>query len=378
MKICGIIVEYNPMTNGHLYHIQQAKKLCQPDLLVAIMSGNFTQRGEPAIVDKWQRSKAAILNGVDLVIELPFVFACESADYFAQGAIEILKALHTDTIVFGTETLTPQILDKLLEKLQTKTYQTDVEQFMKQGYSYPQATAKAFKTYDIFMPNDLLGLAYTKEIAKQQANINIMTIQRTNHYHDNIEGSSASSLRQRLHHGQSILDLSPMTCTGYLHHSEELFEPLYQKLMLTDAKALAKIHLVSEGIEARLKEKIQTATSMEDFLNKVKTRRYTSPRLLRTFVHILINDQSSPREEQHIGYIRILGASRKGQKALRQLKKQTSLPIISNFKDITHPHLDLELQVAKLYALAYPISQRQHIIQQEYATPPYLETKENV
>ncbi len=240
MKICGIIVEYNPMTNGHLYHIRQAKKLCQPDLLVAIMSGNFTQRGEPAIVDKWQRSKAAILNGVDLVIELPFAFACESADYFAQGAIEILKALHTDTIVFGTETLTPQILEELLEKLQTKTYQTDVEQFMKQGYSYPQATAKAFKTHDIFMPNDLLGLAYAKEIAKQQANINIMTIQRTNHYHDNIEGSSASSLRQRLHHGQSILDLSPMTCTGYLHHSEELFEPLYQKLMLTDAKAVAK------------------------------------------------------------------------------------------------------------------------------------------
>lgn len=377
MNICGIVVEYNPLTNGHIYHMQKAKEITGADLLVAVMSGNFNQRGEPCIVDKWQRAKAAILNGVDLVIELPFAFACESADYFAKGAIEILNTIHASSIVFGTETLTPTILEEMLTYYQQPSYQAKVEAFMQQGYSYPQATAKAYEKHQIFKPNDLLGLAYAKEIKKQNANMQIYTIERTNLYHDNMDGSSASSLRQRLHQGLSIDHLSPMTCTGYLHHVEELFEPLYQKLLLTSLEDLAQIHLVNEGLESRLKEKITTSTSMEDYLNQVKTRRYTTPRLLRTFVHILLNDTSSSRDEQHVGYLRILGASSIGQKALRQLKKEADLPIISNFKDIKHPHLDLELQVAKLYALAYPINERNTIIKQEYALPPFMMGKEN-
>lgn len=377
MKKCGLIVEYNPLTNGHLYHLNKAKEMTQADLVIAVMSGNFTQRGEPAIVDKWERAKTAIVNGVDLVIELPFAFACESADYFAQGAIEILQALDVDVMVFGTETLTPKDLKKMVEITQQPTYQQQVAFYLKQGDSYPSALAKSYQNHAPFQPNDLLAIAYAKQIAQQKANIEILTIQRTNAYHDNMEGSSASSLRQRLKLGYPIHHLSPMTITGQLHDIEELFEPLYQRLLLSDPLELAKIHLVSEGIEARLIDKISTSISMGDFLNQVKTKRYTTSRLLRTIVHILINDTSGQRDQMHVGYLRLLGASQKGQKALRQLKKEASLPIVSNFSELKHPHLDLELKATTLYALAYPIEQRNKIIQKEYATVPYFEKSDH-
>lgn len=372
MKICGLIVEYNPMTNGHLYHLKQAQQLTQADLLVAVMSGNFTQRGEPAIIDKWQRSKAAIDNGIDLVIELPFAFACESADYFAKGAIEILHALSTNVIVFGSETLKADDLHQMALVSQSPHYQRAVESYLKNGHSYPQATAKAFGQSGIYHPNDLLGLAYAKEIIKQKAAIDMITIQRTNLYHDTIEGSSASSIRQRLKQGLSIEHLTPMKIAGYLHDSEELFEPLYERLLLAPVEDLQQIHLVSEGIEYRLKEAIIHSRSLAEFLSFVASRRYPTPRLLRMLVHILLNDKSPSRKDEQVAYLRILGASAKGQQALKTLKINCPLPFISRFAELKHPHLELELQAAKLYALPYPAAKRQTIIRQEYASIPYF------
>lgn len=372
MNICGIVVEYNPLTNGHLYHIQKAKEISQCDLLVAVMSGNFTQRGEPAIVDKWQRAKAAVENGVDLVFELPFAFACESADYFAKGAIQLLNSLRCQTIVFGTETLDKKSLRSLVEQSKSEAYQKRVKLLLDRGESYPQAQAQAFTDISISLPNDLLAYSYVKQIIMQNAAIDFVPIQRTNAYHGDLSGSSASSLRQRLKNKQSISSLSPMQIHGELHDFNDYFEPLYAKLMFTDIEELNKIHLVSEGLEYRFKKKIASATNMTDFINQVKTKRYTTPRLMRTIIHVLLNDTSACREKQDVGYLRLLAASHNGQMALRELKKTASLPIISRFSEIKHPHLALELAATQLYAMPLAPTKRIGIINQEYKQIPYI------
>lgn len=372
MNICGIIVEYNPMTNGHLYHIQKARELSQCDILVAVMSGNFTQRGEPAIVDKWQRAKAAVENGVDLVFELPFAFACESADYFAKGAIQLLNSLHCQTIVFGTETLDQETLTNLVSQSKSENYQKQVQSFLNQGDSYPHALAKAFQDIHVSFPNDLLAYAYVKQIVLQNAPIDFIPIQRTNAYHDDLNGTSASSLRQRLKNKQSIATLSPMQIEGELHDFNDYFEPLYAKIMFYSSEQLKVIHLVSEGIEYRFKKKIIEAQNMKDFLAKMKTKRYTTPRLMRTIIHILLNDTSACRDQQNVGYLRLLAASSQGQNALKTLKADATLPIISRYAQIKHPHLALELAATTLFALPLNTDRRRQVINQEYQQIPYI------
>lgn len=373
MRICGIIVEYNPMTNGHLYHIQKARALTQPDLLVAVMSGNFTQRGEPAIVDKWQRAKAAVENGVDLVFELPFAFACESADYFAKGAISILKAIKADVIVFGTESMQKADYEKLFLESLSFDYKKRLEECLKKGDSYPQAASKAFSHFTLTQPNDLLGFSYIQQIKALNASMDYMTIQRQGHYHDlKIETASASGLRQAIKSGQDISAYTPMVLEGPLHDKEDLFEPLYQKLLFSSPEALSKIHLVNEGIEYRMIKAALVSNSMADFLNHTTTKRYTIPRILRTAIHIIINDTSLPRDQQDVGYLRLLAASLKGKAALKELKSRTDLPLISNFSKLKHPHLDLELAATKLYALSLPIADRFSEIKKEYDQPPYI------
>lgn len=373
MKICGIIVEYNPLTNGHLYHIERARQITNADLLIAVMSGNFTQRGEPAIVDKWQRAQAAVENGVDLVFELPFAFACESADYFAKGAISMLSALHVSDIVFGTESLSEQALRNAWHESQAASYQERLQSLLQDGYSYPEACHLAFAHHPIRLPNDLLGFSYVQEIQRQQAAITVHTIHRQNNYHDSSPSSnSASALRHALKMGQDISALSPMQLTGYLHDRQDLFEPLYQTLTLSQPEDLAAIHLVTEGIEYRMLDKIRLATDMDSFLQLMRTKRYTEARLLRTIVHLLIHDCSPSRDRQSVAYLRLLAASQTGQAALRELKQSATLPIISRFAEIQHPHLDLELAAAKLYALALPVEKRQAEISKEYSQIPYL------
>ena len=371
MKICGIIVEYNPLTNGHLYHIQKAREISQCDLLIAVMSGNFVQRGEPAIVDKWQRAKAACLNGVDLVVELPFVFACQGADYFAKGAIAILNALHCDTIVFGSESLQKEEYLKLYNESQTIEYQSRVQKYVDSGYSYPQACNMAFENQNISLPNDLLGFSYVKQIYSQNTHIDFFPIKRETGYHDtNIESMSASSLRKAIKNNQDISNYSPMKLEGFLHDKNDLFEPLYYKLNFANLGELKNIPIVKEGIEHRLIEHIKKVSSIEELLDSVGTKRYTKPRILRTITHILINQTIQPDLP---GYVRLLACSKVGKQHLRYFSDYCDLPFISQFSQIKHPHLDMELQSTKLYALALPPNQRQAFIKKEYASIPFFE-----
>src|SRR5690625_859509 len=175
VKACGLIVEYNPFHNGHLYHVNKSRVASKADCIVAVMSGNFLQRGEPAIIDKFHRTKMALANGVDLVIELPYAYAVQSSHYFALGALKSLHALKVAAICFGRESANIEQFYETVEQLQhhRSSFDTYVQKYIERGYSYPTANSLAYKQIgmqhlDLFQPNNILGFSYVKTIIEQQ------------------------------------------------------------------------------------------------------------------------------------------------------------------------------------------------------------------
>lgn len=377
MKICGIIVEYNPFHNGHIYHIEQARKLTQCDLLIAIMSGHFTQRGEPAIIDKWKRTEAALMHGVDLVIELPFNYACQSADYFAKGAITILNALNVNTIVFGSESNDVNNLINIAKTIAQNEIQYNnlIHDYMKLGNRYPSACNLALKDLlgqEIKLPNDLLGLSYVKEIIFNNYNIQPLTIQRTNQFHELVLSNniaSATSIRNAIKTKADVSNFTPISTqlTQSPVNLDMYFDLLYYKLML-DQNQL-NTHLVTEGINQLMKKKIIDSTSMNDFINKMTSKRYTISRIQRSIISILINQ---PSKIYPIDYIRILGMTQQARPFLNSIKKISPIKIISNFSNIKSPLLDLELKSTILYASVLPINIRKQLIEREYKGHPII------
>ena len=222
MKSVGIICEYNPFHNGHLYHLQKVKEMFPNTPIVLILSGNFTQRGIPSLLDKWDKTEIALHYGVDLVIELPFSFATQSADIFAYGAIRLLSLLQVDYLVFGSESNNIDQLTKLVPVVSSPKYHELVRSYQSQGNNYPTSLNLALKELSgtsLNTPNDLLGFSYIKEIAHQQANIIPFTIQRTNDFHGkelNQEISSATSIRKAIKDKVDISSCVPNITLNYL------------------------------------------------------------------------------------------------------------------------------------------------------------------
>ena len=222
MKKIGIICEYNPFHNGHIYHLEKIKEMYNDSLIILVMSSSFTERGELSILNKWEKSEIALKYGVDLVIELPFEFASQSADVFARGAVTLLKELQVDTIVFGSESNNRDELIKIANlQLNNKDYDNKVKEYLDKGENYPSSMALAIKDMglnEINLPNDILGLSYTKEIIKQNANIEVVTIKRTNDYHNkelNNSIVSASAIRNNLNN-KDIINYVPSITYNYL------------------------------------------------------------------------------------------------------------------------------------------------------------------
>ena len=377
MKVTGIIVEYNPFHNGHIYHLQQARLQTKCDILIAVMSSSFNQRGEPCIIDKWTRTKYALEYGVDLVIELPFNYASQSADYFAYGALTLLNALHIDTLFYGSENNDHQNLIQIAKCIyeNESTYNKYVKAFLDQGNRYPNSCNKALSklmNQEVTLPNDLLALSYIKEIIKNNYPIQPFSLQRTNSFHSLDTHSSilsASSIRHALKNHQDVAYSTPM-----YHELKENavfmgdYFDLLQYAVLTSPN-LENIHLVEEGFEQLLKKHIFTSRSMEELINKLTSKRYTRARVQRTLLSILIHNTHGLYP---IDYIRVLGMSEKGQHYLHDIKKTCSLPIITNFSSIKSPLLDFEFQATKLYSLLLPINKRQDFIEKEYKSKPLL------
>lgn len=360
MKILGVIVEYNPFHTGHLYHLEQAKKLIHPDLTLAIMSGNFVQRGEIAIIDKFKRSELAIRYGVDIVIELPFVYVMQSADYFCFGAIHLLNAIGVTDIVFGSESGNIDELKEIAYAIKNNPdlYNQKVKQAMKKGYRYPDACNQALSQLlnkSVTTPNDLLGLGYVKEIINHDYPIHIHCIQRSNDYHDTTlqKISSATALRLALKEKKDVQDyLFDINYYDHLYDQKQFFDLLKYTIIIQDKKTLQSYHLVDEGTENLLKKNIIAYDNYHDFVQSLTSKRYTKTRIQRMLVHVLLqNTKQEIQNALNVDYIRILKMNQKGQNYLNQIKKTCSYKLVTNLSGYKHPALDLEIKTTKLISL---------------------------
>ena len=359
MKKIGIICEYNPFHNGHLYHLEKIKEKYPDSLIVLVMSSSFTQRGEISILNKWEKTEIALRFGIDLVIELPFVFASQSADIFARGAISILKELQVDTLVFGSESNDPQkLIDIAKIQIENKDYDSIVKAYLDKGENYPTAMSLALSNIckdTVTLPNDILGLSYTKEILKQNANIEIVTIKRTNDFHNkelNNKIVSASAIRNNLN-DENLSNYVPDITYKFLKEKKQnnnYFNYLKYKI-LSEQEKISIYQTVDEGIHNRILKYIEEANSIDELIQKIKTKRYTYNKLHRMFTHILCGFTKSDAKDIKINYIRILGFNNKGIKYLNKIKKETILPIITNFKKEYESLLKQETKIEKIYSL---------------------------
>lgn len=346
MRAVGLVVEYNPFHNGHSFHLQKSKELTSSEVVIAVMSGNYLQRGEMSVVDKWARTKMALAAGVDIVVELPTINACQTADSFAKDSVTILNELKVDSLVFGSES--GKIEDFLIanERLgeNSAKYNEIVRKSLASGVSYPSASGLAMSEVlksselDLSLPNNTLGLEYVSSIARNELRITPLTFQRVgDSYHE-----SATNIRNSLLKNKSDINkFMPQSSVneinayvdqfGQLHAWENYWPLLKYKIISSDVSQLQEIYGICEGIENRLIKYAQEAKSFSDFIGQVKSKRYTWARLQRICLYILLDIKRSDVErDSKISYIRVLGFSNRGRAYLGSIKKELSLPLIVN------------------------------------------------
>ena len=359
MKKIGIICEYNPFHNGHIYHLKKVKELYPDSMIILVMSASFTMRGEISLLNKWDKTSIALKYGVDLVIELPTFYSTNSADIFAEGAIKLLNYLNCDYLVFGSES---NDIDSLIElaniQINNKEYEDKVKEYMDLGNNYPTSMSKALSDITnktINLPNDLLGLSYVKEIIKQKSNIKPITILRTNDYHDkeiNNSITSATSIREAIKNNLDIKNNVPKETLDCIIKND--IETNYFKLLkykiLSDISNLNSYLDVSEGLDNLIRKNIIKVNSYTELIESIKTKRYTYNRLNRMFIHILLNIKKEDINKlKEVSYIRILGFTNIGKKHIKELRNKLNIPIITNYSDIEDSNLDFELYVTSIY-----------------------------
>ena len=376
MASVGIIAEYNPFHNGHLYQIQKIKEKYPDDTIIIAMSGNFTQRGEPAIIDKWERTNLAIENGADLVVEIPYIFATQSADYFSYAGITLLEKLKVDKLIFGSESNNLEDLIEIAKaELEQKDFDKLVKIYVKLGNNYPTALSLALKDLtgkEISTPNDILGITYIKTILKHNYNIKPYSIKRNNSYHEeNLTGtiSSATAIRKNIDNLEKIKNTVPrntykVLSTKQLHKREDYFSYLKYKIITEDN--LEKYHLVDKTLSDKLKKEILNCNNYEELIQKVKSKHQTYSKISRALIQILCNNKSN---QEHLTYIRLLGFNTKGKNYLNKHKKEISLPIISKIDKEKDQILELELNTTKIYTFPYKNSKEE--FKKEYQNKLY-------
>lgn len=342
MNILGIIAEYNPFHNGHLYHLQQCRKQAEADFVVAIMSGNFTQRGEPALFDKWTRSHLAVECGIDLVLELPFAYAVNSAEYFAKGGVGILSRLGCVThLGFGAETEKLAALEKIAEFLSEEngSFQKAMKTNLNRGCSYAKARELALAAQMgeeaaalSVTPNNILALEYLKQLKTQKSPINPVIVNRKGAGYFDIapkEGiASATAIRHCMDRSQQA-QYVPEPVAEALAERQELsgyFGLIRSSILQKSPRQLSQIFSVGEGLENRMKDQVRRCGSLEELVEKTGSKRYPAARIMRCFCQTVVG--LTAFEDSF--YARVLAASAQGTHLLRQLKKKSEIPIITN------------------------------------------------
>ncbi len=373
MKVLGVVTEYNPFHNGHKYHIEKSKEITGCDATVAVMSGHFLQRGEPALLDKWRRAEMAVHSGVDLVLEIPTVYACATAEFFSYGSLQLLKGTGIVTdLSFGSEHGELPLLQKIAAILvqSPKQYEKYLKIALDRGSLFPAARSEALALYIketteidkresdelekvLKSPNNILAIEYLKTLIRTKSSIKPHTFPRVNaSYHDReIRGSiaSATAIREHLLSGKSMDSLAGVlpqasynllasaikegTAPIFLHHFRDVLLGLLRR---SSPRDLQSIFDVGEGIENRILDGGKKSTSVEALLENVKTKRYTYTRIQRILMHLLLNlskeDLLSYNQSGGPKYLRVLAFNDRGRSLLKRMKKQSTLPIITNLK----------------------------------------------
>jgi len=367
MNIIGVVAEYNPFHNGHIYQIEKIKELYKDSIIIAVTSTSFCQRGDVSIINKWNKTKTVLENGVDLVIELPFVYSTQSADIFAKGAIEILNHLKVDTLVFGSESNNLNKLTSLASK-QLTNCQEDIKKYLKDGYNYPTALSKTIDS-DINEPNDLLAISYIKEILKNNYHITPISIKRTNSYHsDKLDNDivSATAIRNNLN-AKNLKKYLPNSEIKDLYKidNSHLFMILKYKIM-SDINILNTYQTVDEGIENKIKKVINNSNSLEELILNIKSKRYTYNKIKRMLIHILTSFTKEEAKRIKIDYIRVLGFNEKGKNYLNKIKKDITIPLITSYKNNNSEVLNIEYRVTNIYSL---ITKDNSLVEREKEKP---------
>jgi len=388
MKICGIIAEYNPFHNGHEYHIGKAKELTGCDFVVVCMSGDYVQRGLPAVTDKYNRTEAALKGGADLIIELPTVYAVSSAENFAMGAVTILDKVGCDYLCFGSELNNTQILYKAADAFDEieKNHSDMLARYQKNGLSYAKSMERvmteAGKEFPSLLSNDKLGIAYIRAMRKIGSRMNVVTVGRMggDYLSKDKSALSAMAVRELLKGNSdksSVGELVPEYSLPHLIDEscdfrktvmpDDFSDLLYMKIMdikdgSVDAKEfrnkLATYVDVSDNIAGRIVNNINGYSGFSDFAEKVHTPEYTMSRVYRAFMHILlditINDMNDFMKFG-AAYVRILGFNIKSREMLSFIKKNSDIKIISKLADAERILDENELNMLKKDIMAADI-----------------------
>ena len=345
MRIAGIIAEYNPFHNGHAWHIAETRRLTGCDYVVVALAGHFTQRGEPAILSKWDRARMAMSCGADAVFELPALFAVRTADAFARGGVGVLGGVGVDVLSFGCETEDMVLLRGLARLRESEPTEVSdlIRANMAEGMAHVRARGEALGAFLgipaelLNRPNMILAAEYLREVGRHFPGMDVCPVLRCGDYHNAELGlfSSASAIRAALNRGQTAEALSaipeaarPWAIPDALHPMDDMLLLRLREMSLSDLAALPD---VAEGLEHRLYRLCRETAGREALLEALKCKRYTRARLSRLLTHALLGlTQADVDALPRPAYARLLGARRDAEPLLRELSWRTTLPVVSN------------------------------------------------
>ena len=364
--ILGLILELNPLHNGHKYFIDEAKRKVNPDLTIAIFSTNFSMRGDIMVLNKFDKARIALEMGIDIVLELPFLGAVASADYFAYNSVKSLSDLGVTDLAFGVELNDLVKLKQMKDLMATENYNDHVKKNLALGISFSTSTYKAISTITVdeeiiknfALPNNTLAIQYLAAIDKIDSKINITLVKRRDNDYFNTETtgsvSSATSIRELLEEDKDISAYIPKyqaSFTNLTRAYDILYQVIKYKLSIESLDAINNFLGINEGIENRIVSMLLETSDYDSLVKAIQTKRYPANRIKRLLLHILLE---TPKEysNMYFNYLRILSMNSSGKKYVSSLSKETKAKIITNVKK----HLDdvnviYELKATKLFSL---------------------------
>lgn len=397
-KILAIVAEYNPFHNGHLYHLQKSKKELNPDYSVCVMSGNFCERGDSSIIDKWSKAETALKCGFDLVIELPVLYSISSAENFAEGSLKILDAFGNNVILsFGSECGDLSILNNIANVLcdEPKEFTTILTHELSKGLSYPKARENALLLYlndvrkyanILSNPNNILGIEYLKAIKKLKSKVKPFTIKRIDAGYNSLKVkdrlASATAIRNLLKNNEDVKKLMPTPAYNILldniNHGKMVsdisaFEKeIIYTLRKMSLEEIANLQDVTEGLENSIKQAANSCNNLEDLINSIKSKRYTRSRIQRILIYSILNITKKDIQDSYKvkPHIRVLGVSQKGKTLLSEISNsRAKYPIVtsvkkfmdSNNNKILKNMIEKDILASNIYTLGYEYDSKSNL-----------------